>query len=81
MLETAANDHKLGVTSDQAPKEDATFHEILIVGGGAAGLELRATAVYRERRIFRETGFLACFLAPLNLLPQQLRHLSAGASA
>jgi NADH dehydrogenase FAD-containing subunit len=40
MLETAANDHKLGVTSNRAPKEDATFHEILIVGGGAAGLEL-----------------------------------------
>jgi len=40
MLETAANDHKPGVTSDQAPKEDATLHEIVIVGGGAAGLEL-----------------------------------------
>jgi hypothetical protein len=40
MLETAANDHKTGVTSDQAPKEDATLHEIVIVGGGAAGLEL-----------------------------------------
>jgi hypothetical protein len=40
MLETAANDHNPGVTSDQAPKEDATLHEIVIVGGGAAGLEL-----------------------------------------
>ena len=40
MLETAANDHKPGVTSDRAPKEDATLHEIVIVGGGAAGLEL-----------------------------------------
>src|ERR1700730_18629028 len=40
MLETAANDHKPGVTSDRAQKEDATLHEIAIVGGGAAGLEL-----------------------------------------
>ena len=40
MLETAANDHKPGVTSDRAPMEDATLHEIVIVGGGAAGLEL-----------------------------------------
>jgi len=40
MLETAANDHKPGVPSDQAPKEYATLHEIVIVGGGAAGLEL-----------------------------------------
>jgi hypothetical protein len=40
ILETAANDHKPGVTSDQAPKEAATPHEIVIVGGGAAGLEL-----------------------------------------
>ncbi|MCI0599946.1 MAG: NAD(P)/FAD-dependent oxidoreductase [Beijerinckiaceae bacterium] len=40
MLETAANGHQPGVTSDQAPKEDATLHEIIIVGGGAAGLEL-----------------------------------------
>jgi hypothetical protein len=44
MLETAANDHKPGVTSDRAPKEDATLHEIVIVGGGAAGLDL-ATGV------------------------------------
>jgi hypothetical protein len=34
MLETAANDRKPGMTSDQAPKEDATLHEIVIVGGG-----------------------------------------------
>ena len=34
MLETAANDHMPGVTADQA------LHEIVIVGGGAAGLEL-----------------------------------------
>jgi NADH:ubiquinone reductase (H+-translocating) len=40
MLETAAHDHKPGVTSDQTPKEEATLHEIVIVGGGAAGLEL-----------------------------------------
>jgi NADH:ubiquinone reductase (H+-translocating) len=40
MLETAANDRKPGVTSDRAPKEDATLHEIVIVGGGAVGLEL-----------------------------------------
>jgi NADH:quinone reductase (non-electrogenic) len=40
MLETAANDHNPGVTSDQAPKEDVPLHEIVIVGGGAAGLEL-----------------------------------------
>ena len=40
MLEAAANDDKPGVTSDQAPKEDVPFHEIVIVGGGAAGLEL-----------------------------------------
>jgi NADH:ubiquinone reductase (H+-translocating) len=39
MLETAANDHNPGVTFDQAPK-DVPFHEIVIVGGGAAGLEL-----------------------------------------
>ena len=39
MLETAANDHNSGVTFDQAPK-DVPFHEIVIVGGGAAGLEL-----------------------------------------
>ena len=40
MLETAAHDHKPGVTSDQASKEEETLHEIVIVGGGAAGLEL-----------------------------------------
>jgi NADH:ubiquinone reductase (H+-translocating) len=40
MLETAANDHKPSVTSDRAFKEDAPLHEIVIVGGGAAGLEL-----------------------------------------
>ena len=40
MLETAANDHNPGVTSDQAPKKDVPLHEIVIVGGGAAGLEL-----------------------------------------
>ena len=40
MLETAANDHSPGVTSAQAPKEDMPLHEIVIVGGGAAGLEL-----------------------------------------
>jgi NADH:ubiquinone reductase (H+-translocating) len=40
MLQTAVNDHKPGVTSDRAPKQDATLHEIVIVGGGAAGLEL-----------------------------------------
>jgi NADH:ubiquinone reductase (H+-translocating) len=53
MLETAANDHQPGVTSDQAPKEDATLHEIIIVGGGAAGLELATgldnTLVKRRR--------------------------------
>jgi NADH:ubiquinone reductase (H+-translocating) len=40
MLETAANDHRPGVISDQTPNQDATLHEIVIVGGGAAGLEL-----------------------------------------
>jgi len=40
MLEVAAHDHKPGVTPDQAPKVEATLHEIVIVGGGAAGLEL-----------------------------------------
>ena len=40
MLEIAAHDHKPGVTPDRAPKEEATLHEIVIVGGGAAGLEL-----------------------------------------
>jgi NADH:ubiquinone reductase (H+-translocating) len=53
MLETAANGHQPGVTSDQAPKEDATLHEIIIVGGGAAGLELATglgnTLVKRRR--------------------------------
>jgi NADPH-dependent 2,4-dienoyl-CoA reductase/sulfur reductase-like enzyme len=39
MLETGTNDHDPGVTFDQAPK-DVPFHEIVIVGGGAAGLEL-----------------------------------------
>jgi NADH dehydrogenase len=40
MLETAANDRKTGATSDQAPKPHTIPHEIVIVGGGAAGLEL-----------------------------------------
>jgi NADH dehydrogenase len=40
MLKTAANDHKPVVASDRAPTKDATLHEIVIVGGGAAGLEL-----------------------------------------
>jgi NADH dehydrogenase len=40
MLETAANDHKPVVASERAPTKDATLHEIVIVGGGAAGLEL-----------------------------------------
>ena len=40
MQETAANDHKPSMTSDQASKEIATLHEIVVIGGGAAGLEL-----------------------------------------
>jgi recombinase/pyridine nucleotide-disulfide oxidoreductase len=40
MLETAANDHNPGVTSNPPSKEDVPLHEIVIVGGGAAGLEL-----------------------------------------
>ena len=40
MLETAANDHNPGVTSDQGPKDEVPLHEIVIVGGGPAGLEL-----------------------------------------
>jgi NADH dehydrogenase len=40
MQETAANDHKPSMTSDQASKEIATLHKIVIIGGGAGGLEL-----------------------------------------
>ena len=40
MLEPAANDHKPGMNSDRALKEEVLLHEIVIVGGGAAGLEL-----------------------------------------
>ena len=40
MLKTEANDDKPVVASDRAPTKDATLHEIVIVGGGAAGLEL-----------------------------------------
>jgi NADH dehydrogenase len=42
MVKPAAkyDDHKPVMTSDQASKEDATLHKIIIVGGGAAGLEL-----------------------------------------
>ncbi len=40
MLETVANDHDPGVTSEQAPKKDVPLHEIVIIGGGAGGLEL-----------------------------------------
>jgi NADH dehydrogenase len=40
MLEPAANDHKPGMNSDRALKEGVLLHEIVIVGGGAAGLEL-----------------------------------------
>jgi len=39
MLETT-QDHEIGVTSDPAIREGAILHEIIIVGGGAAGLEL-----------------------------------------
>jgi NADH:ubiquinone reductase (H+-translocating) len=39
MLDTAANNHKPGVTS-RALKKDPPLHEIVIVGGGASGLEL-----------------------------------------
>jgi NADH:ubiquinone reductase (H+-translocating) len=53
MLKTTANGHQPAVTSAQAPKEDATLHEIVIVGGGAAGLELATglgnTLVKRSR--------------------------------
>src|ERR1700736_372185 len=44
MLETTANDHNPSVTSDPAPRANVPLHEIVIVGGGAAGLEL-ATGV------------------------------------
>src|ERR1700736_677223 len=40
MLETTANDHNPSVTSDPAPRADVLLHELVIVGGGAAGLEL-----------------------------------------
>ncbi|MGA2257871.1 MAG: FAD-dependent oxidoreductase, partial [Thermoguttaceae bacterium] len=40
MLEPAANDHKPGMNSDRALKEEVLLHEIVIVGGGAAGLKL-----------------------------------------
>jgi NADH dehydrogenase len=53
MLKTTANGHQPAVTSAQAPKEDATLHEIVIIGGGAAGLELATglgnTLVKRSR--------------------------------
>ena len=39
MLKSAVNDDKRSVLSDRALK-DAPLHEIVIVGGGAAGLEL-----------------------------------------
>ena len=40
MQETAASDHKPSMTSDQAFKEISTLHKIVIIGGGAGGLEL-----------------------------------------
>jgi NADH dehydrogenase len=40
MLKTAAIDHKPSMTSDQASKEIVTLHKIVIIGGGAGGLEL-----------------------------------------
>jgi NADH:ubiquinone reductase (H+-translocating) len=40
MLKTAAIDHKPSMTSDQASKEIVTLRKIVIIGGGAGGLEL-----------------------------------------
>jgi NADH:ubiquinone reductase (H+-translocating) len=40
MLKTAAIDHKPSMTSDQASKEIVKLHKIVIIGGGAGGLEL-----------------------------------------